>query len=153
MARFVYSLQSVLSIKEKMEEQEKNNYSQAVRRLQEEEEKLEECHRRCEQAEYDLKEVILSKLDIQLIKNKEDAVEILKMYEKQQRFIVFQREDEVERAREILNEAMKERKIYEKLREKAFDEFLIEENAKEQKEIDELVSYRFGNLRGDSENG
>ena len=32
----------------------------------------------------------------------------------------------------------------EKLREKAFEEFVAEENKKEQKEVDELVSYRYG---------
>jgi len=58
--------------------------------------------------------------------------------------VIKQREKEVEVAREHLNEAMKERKTYEKLREKAFDEFKVEENKKEQKEIDELVSYRYG---------
>ncbi len=39
---------------------------------------------------------------------------------------------------------MKERKIFEKLREKAFEEFVFEENRKEQKEVDELMSYKHG---------
>ena len=38
---------------------------------------------------------------------------------------------------------MVERKTYEKLKEKAFEEFKIEVNAQEKKEIDELVSYKF----------
>jgi len=32
----------------------------------------------------------------------------------------------------------------EKLKEKAFEKFVAEENQKEQKEVDELVSYRYG---------
>lgn len=36
-----------------------------------------------------------------------------------------------------------ERKIYEKLREKAFEEFKQELNAQEKKEIDELVSFNY----------
>ena len=47
-------------------------------------------------------------------------------------------------SREHLNEAMKERKTCEKLKEKAFEKFVAEENQKEQKEVDELVSYRYG---------
>ena len=47
-------------------------------------------------------------------------------------------------AREHLNEAMKERKTFEKLKEKAFEKFVAEENQKEQKDVDELVSYRYG---------
>ncbi len=45
---------------------------------------------------------------------------------------------------------MKERKIYEKLKEKAFEEFKAEVNAQEQKEIDQLVSFRFRSA-GESE--
>lgn len=37
---------------------------------------------------------------------------------------------------------MKERKTYEKLKERAFEEFKLELNAAEQKEVDELVSFR-----------
>ena len=55
-----------------------------------------------------------------------------------------QREQQLQEAREKLAEAMKERKTFEKLREKAFQTFVEEENKKEQKEVDELVSYRYG---------
>lgn len=41
MARFLFSMQNILDIKEKLEEQEKNNYSQANLRLREAEEELE----------------------------------------------------------------------------------------------------------------
>ncbi len=87
---------------------------------------------------------IESSLDVRSIRRRENAVEILRMYVRQQEFVVLQRQKDVEAARELLNEAMKERKTYEKLRERAFEEFKLEENRKEQKEIDELVSYRFG---------
>ena len=39
---------------------------------------------------------------------------------------------------------MQERKTQEKLKENAFEDFKKELNAAESKEIDELVSYRFG---------
>ena len=45
---------------------------------------------------------------------------------------------------EKLTELRKERKAQEKLKEKAFESFLQEENAKESKEIDELVSFTYG---------
>lgn len=41
-------------------------------------------------------------------------------------------------------EAMKERKMHETLREKAFEAFLQEENHAESKAIDELTSYTYG---------
>ena len=49
----------------------------------------------------------------------------------------------LEIARFQLNEAMKERKIHEKLKENAFGEFMHEENEAEKKEIDQLVSFRY----------
>ena len=46
---------------------------------------------------------------------------------------------------------MQERKIHEKMREKAFERFVAEVNAAEVKEIDELTSYVYGNKEGDGE--
>ena len=42
---------------------------------------------------------------------------------------------------------MQERKINEKLTENAFEVFIREENARESKEVDELVSYTYGQKR------
>lgn len=144
MARFIFSMQNLLEIKEKLEDQEKNNYSQANLRLQEAEEKRQALQNRQQAAEQELKELMMSSLHVLEIREKEEAVEILKMYVRQQEIVVRQREQELEEARIRLSEAMKERKTFEKLREKAFEEFVAEENKKEQKEVDELVSYRYG---------
>lgn len=144
MAKFVFSLQNLLDIKEKLEEQEKNNFSRANLRLREAEDKLEALKGRQREAEKRLREVVTSVLDVGEIRRREDAVEIIKMYVGQQKLVVLQCEKEVEVARQRLNEAMKERKTFERLREKAFETFVEEENRKEQKEVDELVSYRYG---------
>ena len=74
----------------------------------------------------------------------EDAVEVLSFYVVQQQLEVKRCEKEVEIAREKLTEAMKERKIFDKLKEKAYEEFLKEENWREQKEVDELMSFKHG---------
>ena len=89
-------------------------------------------------------EAMLENLKVGQIRRREDDVEIFRMYLRQQILVVKQKEKEVEVAREHLNEAMKERKTFEKLKEKAFEKFVAEENQKEQKEVDELVSYRYG---------
>ncbi len=144
MAVFRFSMQNILNMKEKLEEQEKNNFSQANMRLLEAEEELERLRRRLVVKEEELREEVSALADIQEIRTRENAVEIVKMYVRQQHLVVLQREKEVEVARQRLHEAMKERKTFEKLREKAFDAFVREENQKEQKEIDELISYRHG---------
>ncbi len=144
MARFIFPLQNILNMKEKLEEQAKNEYSQANMRLHEAEEEEKRLKKRQADAEDELKSILGETLDIMEIKRCEDAVEILKMYVGNQHLVVIQRNRDVEIAREKLNEAMKERKTFEKLREHAFEDFLKEMNLQEQKEIDELVSYRHG---------
>lgn len=144
MARFIFSMQNLLDMKEKLEEQEKNNYSRANLRLLEAEEEWEMLKGRQREAEEELREEMEEVLDMEKIRQCREAVEILKMYVRQQELVVRQREKEVEVARRRLNEAMIERKTFEKLREKAYEAFLEEENIKERKEVDELVSYRYG---------
>ena len=56
---------------------------------------------------------------------------------------VHKAELQLEDARRALNEVMQERKVQEKLREKAFEQFKRELAMQENKEIDELVSYTF----------
>ena len=56
-------------------------------------------------------------------------------------------EEALEKERQKLQEAVQERKIQEKLRENAFEVFMKEENARESKEVDELVSYTYGQKR------
>ncbi len=144
MARFRFPLQNILNMKEKLEEQAKNEYGQANARLLAEEKKLEQLNNRLEDARLQLKNVLVEVLSMTEIHKRENAVVILKGYVKQQQLVVKRCEKEVEIAREKLTEAMKERKIFEKLREKAFEEFIKEEGRREQKEVDELMSYRYG---------
>lgn len=144
MACFRFSMQNILNMKEKLEDQAKNEYAQANARLLREQEKLEIIVARREEAREKLKLVLYETLSVAEIRTRENAVEVLKFYAMQQQLAVKRCEKEVEVAREKLSEAMKERKIFEKLREKAFEEFVFEENRKEQKEVDELMSYKHG---------
>ena len=112
--------------------------------LQEAIAKREQLEERLEEEKRRLQEDISDSLNVREIRERENAVEIFRMYVRQQILVVMQREKEVEVAREHLNEAMKERKTFEKLREHAFEKFRLEENLREQKEVDELVSYRYG---------
>ena len=144
MARFRFSMESVLNIKKKLEEQAKNEYGQANARLFREQEKLNTFLMRREEAKQKLKLILCETLSMTELRKMEDAVEVLSFYVVQQQLEVKRCEKEVEIAREKLTEAMKERKIFDKLKEKAYEEFLKEENWKEQKEVDELMSFKHG---------
>lgn len=144
MARFRYRMQNILDVKSKLEEQAKLEFALANRALQEEEEKLEELIARREAYKAEIVRLLQDKLHLKRIRENEDAVAVMKELIAVQRLQVKAAERKVDVARSKLQEVMQERKTHEKLRERAFDEFVQEENAKESKEIDELTSYRYG---------
>ena len=98
-----------------------------------------------------LYEAVMDTLNISEIKILEDSVENIKYNIKLQLIVIANQQKNVDRAREKLDNAMKERKTYEKLKEKAFEEFKEQINAEEQKEINELVSFKFRTGSDESE--
>ena len=143
MAKFIFKLENILSIKYKLEDQAKAEYSIEVHKLREEQEKLDALRNKMVMFENKLTEAVKDKLDLFNIKSLEDAVENIKYNIRLQLVVVINQEINTEKARNKLDDAMKERKIYEKLKEKAFEKFKEEVNEQEQKEINELVSFRF----------
>ncbi len=144
MAKFKYRMQSILEVKKKLEEQAKNEFAAARAALNEEEDKLEQLKKREEAYEDEgraLRESTLNIMDI--IENKEALLRMDEFIADQQ-LNVKRAEDRMEEARLALQTAMQESKTQEKLREKAFEQFMKDENARESKEIDELVSYTYG---------
>lgn len=148
MARFVFSMESILQIKLKLEDQAKAEYAVQMAELQREQEKLELIQKHKDEVQEQLRQQISAVLDLFRIRQLENGVENIKYNIRLQKVVVFNQQKKVSQAREKLNEAMKERKTYEKLKENAFEDFKKELNAEEQKEINELVSFRFGRKTG-----
>lgn len=148
MARFVFSMESILQIKLKLEDQAKAEYAVQMAELQREQEKLELLQKHKDEVQEQLRQQISAVLNLFRIRQLENGVENIKYNIRLQKVVVFNQQKKVSQAREKLNEAMKERKTYEKLKENAFEDFKKELNAEEQKEINELVSFRFGRKTG-----
>lgn len=153
MARFRYSMQSILNIKLKMETQAKQEFSAARAALDEEEERLETLRGR--RAGYEAEAVGLREGRLDRRAMEENRMAILRMdgYIEEQKLQVARAERNLEQARERLREVMMERKTHETLKEKAFQQFLLDEKRQEGKEIDELTSYTYGQKRKDGESG
>ncbi len=143
MAKFIFKMESILSIKYKLEDQAKAEYGMEVAKLREEERKLEVLIAKKEAYQDALTAAVQDALIIREIKTLENSVENAKYNINVQKFVIKQQKQRVDEAREKLDNAMKERKTYEKLKEKAFEQFKRELEAQERKEIDELVSFRF----------
>ncbi|MBE5874174.1 MAG: flagellar export protein FliJ [Lachnospiraceae bacterium] len=144
MAKFVFSLQSILNIKLKMETQAKQAFAAAKNRLDEEEQRLEELYQRKNSYEERAKELLQGTLRIRDIEDNKNAILMMDAYIADQLRRVEAARERLEYEREQMTEAVKERKTYETLREQAFEEFLQDENKAESKAVDELVSYTYG---------
>ncbi len=144
MAKFKYKMQNILDVKYKLETQAKSEFADANGRLLNEEKRLNGLKARKQMYELEAKVLMRGNLDMKKIQtNKRAMIAINEMINRQLAVIESCRKD-VEKAREKLNDIMMDRKAHEKLKEKAFEEFKLELNAEESKQVDELVSYKFG---------
>jgi len=141
MAKFIYRMQSIFNIKVKMEEQAKMEFAAARMHLNEEEEKLQVLSDRKENYQNEGRELRKNGLKVREIMENRNAIAIMDEYMRIQRQQVRLAEEQLEKARYKLQLARQESKTQERLREKAFEQFMQEENANEAKEVDELVSY------------
>lgn len=143
MAKFVYRMQNILDIKNKLETQARNSYAVARMKLTQEEEKLNSLFAQKKSYEDAYRKQLSGNIDVRQINICKNAIELSQNMIKKQLVEVKVASKNLEAAQIRLSEVMKERKIQEKLREKAFDEFLRELSEQEKKEIDELVNFRF----------
>lgn len=143
MAKFIFKMNNILDLKYKLEEQEKINYGNARIKLTQEENKLKALEEQKIVYENHYRILLQSRLNVREIRNNQVAIETMKDFIKKQKIAVVKAEKALEVARIRLNKAMVERKTYEVLKDKAFEQFKKEVDATEQKEIDELVSYKF----------
>ena len=143
MAKFVYRMENILNIKYKLEEQAKQEYMVVRVRLNEEEEKLNALQNRKQEYFAQYRDLLKERLDVLQIETCKEAILLMDEYIAAQEQVVARVEEELEQAIAKMKEAIKERKIHEKLKEKQFEIFLQELNQEEMKEIDQLISYQY----------
>ena len=144
MARFRFRLQNILNIKLKMETQARQEFANARKALDREEEHLAMLQRRGEEIQREGVELRSGVLDFHAIRDNETGRMLNEQRIREQQIVNKRARAVLEKARQNLEDAIKERKIYERLRERAFDEFMVEENRAESKVIDELTTYTYG---------
>ena len=145
MAKFIYKMQNILDIKNKLETQEKTAFAIEMQKLRTEEERLERIRKEIIYYEDLIREQDGKAINILEWKRCNEALEYKKNEEKVQIQHVKMAEKNVDIARGRLNKVMVERKTQEVLKEKAFEEFVKELNEAEKKEVDELVSFTYNN--------
>lgn len=153
MARFVFSMQNLLNIKEQMENQAKMEYANAQDRLRQREQELQDLEDEKAAIYEKGRQMRLTTINVLDLKENKASLEHMDEVIARQKRRVETARDDVEDALEQLRLAMQERKTIEILREKAFAQYLEEEKAREGKEVDELVSYTYGLRIKENANG
>ena len=144
MAKFVYRMQNILNLDEKLEEQAKMEYATQQMVLNEEEEKEQRLKDRRLSYQEEARRLREESLSVRDMIANANAINIMGELISDQHKVVEKEEEKLEVKRSALEEAMKDRKTQEKLKEKAFDEFKMELVMEENKQIDQLTSYTFG---------
>jgi flagellar FliJ protein len=130
-----------------METQARQEFAAAKVTLDQEEEVLAQLRHRRDAYELEIQRQLAGKLNLREINSLREAVSVMEGFILTQMERVKIAAANLETARENLADVMKERKTYETLKEKAFEEFLVDENRQESKEVDELTSYTYGQRR------
>lgn len=120
------------------------DFAAARMHLDEEEEKLQILNDRKAAYENKGRELRKDSLKVREILENREAITCMEEFIAFQMHQVELAEAHLEDARYKLQVARQESKTQEKLKEKAFDVFMREENAREAKEVDELTSYTHG---------
>lgn len=153
MAKFRYRMQSILNIKYQLETQAKMELGKAQMALNEEQEKLQRLIDRKAAYLEEGRRIRKEALRVNDLRDNRNAVLIMDELIVAQRTEVAKAAEVVELARQKLTEIMQERKMHEKLKEKALLQFLDEEKAAEAKVVDELTSYTYGRRGKGNGNG
>ena len=145
MAKFLYSMQNVLNVKYKLEDQAKSAFSQAQMRVNEAKQELLMLTQRRISYEKTKQDLMRDRLDVRKLNECEQAIHTMQYYETEQKKKVAALEAVLDNASRKRKDAMMDRKTHEKLKENEFETFLLDLNAQEKKEIDEVVSFQYNN--------
>lgn len=141
MASFNFKLEKVLNYKEIVENEKKNKFAQIKQRLYKEEALLDDYYKE--------KKSIIEKRNAFNKKIKVGELFLYNLYIdtinkkiEKQKLIVLNIMKELDQAKNEMVNAVKDKKILEKLKENKYEEFIYEQGKEEEKLIDNLVSYK-----------
>lgn len=147
MAKFKYRMQNILNVKLQLETQAKMELGRQQALLREEQDRLKNLEDRKEDYLEEGRRIRGDVLNAGQLRDNANAISAMDDLILAQEDRVDEALLRVEQARVKLQEVMQDRKMHEKLKEKAFEQFMGEEKAAEGKAVDELTSYTYGQRR------
>ncbi len=143
MAGFKFRMESFLGVKEKIEEQKKLDYGKALKKLDEERNTLKRFVEKKTNVILAMRNSINSGIKSTELRRYNEYIYYIKNRIEEQETVVQNAELFAETKRIELVEAMKERKMLDVIKENDKAEYNKEQLLKEQKIVDEIVSYQY----------
>jgi flagellar protein FliJ len=141
---FRFKLQTVLDLKQKIEDDEKEKLAKLIQEKIREEQVLERLKQAEIQARNEIREKQQAgKLDIDELRRYDSHLKRLANAIISQKLRLKELDIRIEDQRQVLLKASQDKKIYEKLKEKHKEVFLQEQEDEERKFIDELATSRY----------
>lgn len=146
MSKFIFNMQGLLNVREKLEEQSKTEYGKALNNLEQEKNVLLNLEKKKQENILNFRQSINKSVKPNYINNINKYISLIDKKIENQIEIINKAKKVVEEKRLALLERMKERKVLETLKQKERENYFKEELKQEQKNIDEIVSYKYNKV-------
>lgn len=143
MAKFKFKLQSFLGVKEKIEDQKKNEYGKALNVLKQEEDKKKILLKQYLDTLNEMRNKIANGINPMQLQQYNNFISYILDEIDRQEIVIEKARNMAEKKRQELVDAMKNRKMLETLKEHKYEEYIKEEKKADQKIIDEIVSFKY----------
>lgn len=140
---FIFSLRTLLKIKEDVEKEKKTIYARSLSKLDGLKAELNNLEDSLLLIYKDNKQGLKKTIQPATLRMYNNYIALLKRNIQQKIHDIGEQEKVTEKHRQEMIKANIERKTIDKLKEKEYEQYLIEENKKDQKMIDQLVSYKY----------
>lgn len=145
MAAYKFKLQKLLDYKTSVEEDKKNELGLAIKRLEDEKDTLQELLKKQKEMNSSFQEKTSKGLAVNELKLLANYIDYYKRSIKEQRIKIKMAEEYVLSCRNALIKATQEKKMMEKLKDIDYGKYLYNEQKKEDKLVDDLVSFKESN--------
>ncbi len=140
MKKFAFTLQTVLSVKESLEQQQKDAIKAIEATLNLQQTQLQELHKSVAEAKQTLREKLRQGSTATVMASYNNYFKLLDNNIKAKEREIENTENEKKRAQRLLTQVMRERKSLDILKEKQLKEYKIEQTRESEREIGEFLS-------------
>lgn len=143
MAKFKFRMEQILNIKRQMEESIKIDLANAIRNIKEEKDKLDSLNMQKKDNIGQFKESMAKGMNVQKMKEYNSFIDLLETRINSQKKAINEAETVADKIRERLVQVVKEKKILEKLKEKQFEDWKLDQQKREELTLGEIAGYKY----------